>query len=219
VSGFRFLILVLISCVLPAWGAVNSSAATLSGVPPQAADLFLTFVKVTNEAAFHSIQSFVCQEEIERHRGRSGAEGGKHVDTITTLVSFENGVEQYSDIRRKNRPLKDLAMLDGAWSKGELGTLLKQTQLLFPGRQIFEGEEKGPDGYVAVYSFDVPSGSNPWDLEVGGQHYHIAFHTRIWVSESSHLIARIERTSMQMPANLGITEIRWGVTLPPVYFH
>ncbi len=210
--GFRFFVF---SFVLFSWGAASSPAATLSGVPPRIADTFLTFVKVSNEAAFHSIQSFVCREQIERYRAQSGTD--KHLDTITATVSFENGVEQYSDVRRKNRPLKDLAALEGAWSKGEFGTLLQQTQLLFPGRSMdLEGEQKTSEGYLAIYSFDVPSEASPWDLEVGGQHYQIGFHTRIFVSESSHLIERIERTSMQMPGSLGISEIRWNVTLRAV---
>ncbi len=108
-------------------------------------------------------------------------------------------------------------MLEGAWSKGEFGTLLRQTQLLLPERAvILEGEEKRSDGYVAIYAFDVGSAESPWDLQVGGLHYQIAFHTRIWVSESSHLIERIERTSMQAPAELGIAEIHWNVTLHAV---
>ncbi len=216
-SGFRLSVLAISSCVLSFWAAANSSAANLSGVPPQLADTFLTFVKVSNEAAYHSIQSFVCQERIERHRARSGAEAGKYVDTITARVSFENGLEKYSEMRRKNRPLKDLAILEGAWSKGEFGTLLRQTQLLLPERPVvLESEEKTSSGYAAIYSFDVPSEASPWDLEVAGLSYRVAFHTRIWVSESSHLIERIERTSMQMPAALGIAEIRWEVTLRAV---
>jgi len=108
-----------------------------------------------------------------------------------------------------------LAVLDGAWSQGEFGTLLKQTLELLASRHAsFETEQLIESGYAAIYNFDVAAEESPWDLAVGDWHYGIPFHTRVWIKEPSGEIVRIERSSTRIP--YGISTVSWDVSLVPV---
>jgi hypothetical protein len=180
-------------------------------------DLLMQAVAV-NEDAYATLGYFVCHEQIDRYKGLVGLETGRHRDTIISKVAIENDREQYSEIRRDNRQLQALSSLDGAWSEGEFGTLLKQTeQLLRTQPTVLVKEERTPDGTTAIYSFEVSAVESPWDFQIGEQHFDIPFRTRIWISESSARILKIERVSTGVPAELGIAEVDWSVALHPVY--
>ncbi|MDQ2843254.1 MAG: hypothetical protein M3Y72_19900 [Acidobacteriota bacterium] len=170
-----------------------------------------------NRDLYASLQSFVCSELIDRYKGRIGSESVRHLDTVSVKVSLENGTEHYSDVREKNRPLRDLTSLDGAWSEGEFGTLLQQSeQLLRTQSTVIDGAADLNGAPAVMLHFDVAATDSPWDLEVGGQHYFIAFRTRLWLSEASGDILKIERTSTNIPNGLRIAQIAWSVTLGPV---
>ena len=170
-----------------------------------------------NQDLYASLQSFICSELIERYKGRVGSDSLRHLDTVSVQVALENGTEHYSDVRQNQRSIKDLANLNGAWSEGEFGTLLQQSeQLLRTQPAVIDGAVE-LDGVPAVMlHFDVPAADSPWDLEVGGRHYFIPFLTHIWLSEASGEILKISRASTDIPAPLRIAQIDWTVTLSPV---
>jgi hypothetical protein len=183
---------------------------------PQAPLQFLAEAARTNQGLYANMESVVCQEQIERYKGRASGRG-KRVDTVTASVSFENGAEQYSNIQQERRVLPSLTSLEGAWSEGEFGTLLKQTQQILSSPKVsFESEEQVGEYLTAVYNFDISIEDSPWDLTVGGRHYVLPFHTKVWVAEPSGEILKIQRTANSIPSELGIANIYWSVTLAPV---
>jgi hypothetical protein len=97
---------------------------------------FLDKVRAVNEGLYANLESFICSERIERYRGKLGAQSGRQLDTITARVAFEHGAERYSDITERGRSLLGFATLTGAWSQGEFGTLLLQTESLLRTQQI-----------------------------------------------------------------------------------
>jgi hypothetical protein len=218
--GFR--IFAILSCIaVIAAAESNSAIASASDGQPTTApisgsrlpDAFLHNAREINHDLYSSMESFVCKERIDRYKGYNRA-GGYYRDTITAKVSFENGNEQYSELRRKKSGLQDLSRLHGAWSKGEFGTLLRETeQLLATQRATLAGQETLVGGSAAIYEFEVQAVESPWDLVVREQHYAIPFRTRVWISEASRQIVRIERTATEIPEVLGIAEMRWSVSL------
>ncbi len=166
-----------------------------------------------NQSLYAALESFVCNERIERYRG-SGSGGASHIDTVTAKVSFENGAEHYSELQQKEHALPDISTLDGAWSEGEFGTLLKQTETLMrTERARLESRDEVNGTPALIYIFKVTAADSPWDLTVGGQHYLIPFQTRVWLSASSGEILKIVRSSTNVPAPLRIRQIDWSVTL------
>ena len=104
---------------------------------PVLCDDILSKARAANENLYSSLQSFVCHERIERFRGPLNAETGRALDTVTANLSFENGVEHYSDVRQNARPRDGISNLTGAWSEGEFGTLLLQTETLLKTQPVF----------------------------------------------------------------------------------
>ena len=222
-SPFRFFALCTLACGA-ALGASDQPAAdnNVSGKStaswehansPTESDLLVRAASA-NQDLYSTLQSFVCNEQIERYGGRASAGAGRHLDTVTAKLSMENGSEHYSDLRRKNHPLAGMSSLEGAWSEGEFGTLLKQTEQLLRTQQArFKAWDKVDDAPAAIYTFKVSAAESPWNLNVAGQQYVIPFRTEVWISRESGEILQIVRSSTEMPASLRIRQIRWGVTL------
>lgn len=198
---------------VPAIAAPELPVNTASG------DL-LVRVRAANEQLYTDLESFVCNERMTRYKGSLNGDKAHQIDIVTARVSFENGAERYSDVRQNRQPRSGISAVTGAWSEGEFGTLLRQTQLLLttqPTRLLRESHLNGTP--TAVYAFEVDQEDSPWDLEVSGEHYRLPFRTEVTVSQASGQILEIERTSTSVSPETHISEIRWSVTLAPVEFN
>jgi hypothetical protein len=177
----------------------------------------LAQVRLANELLYSDLQNFVCNERMDRYKGALGGVEGRRIDTVLTKVAFENGVEHYTDIRQNNTSRARISSISGAWSEGEFGTLLRQTQALLGSQLVLLRAKTDLNGVATVlYRFDVSEEDSPWDLEVEARHYHLPFRTDVWVSLSSGQILKIERTSIAIPLETRISEVRWSVRLDTV---
>ncbi len=216
-SSFPLCFAVLLSAAaLSSFTQVASAAEPGSPSLGEPASILREAIAV-NSDLYSSLESFVCQEQIDRYRGKTGSQRARRVDVINAKVSLENGSEHYSDVHGNKRAFRDLAELDGAWSEGEFGTLLKQTeQLLNSQYASFEGPDAAVSVPAFVFRIDVPADASPWDLTVAGQHYRIPFVAQVWIDRATKRIVKIERRSKDVPVDLQIAEIDWAVTLAPV---
>ena len=177
----------------------------------------LSKARAANGDLYSTLQSFVCLEEIERYREDLKRSKTRLIDHVSAHLSFENGVEHYNDVRQNERSRASLPEISGAWSEGEFGTLLQQTDKLLEIRPVtFISFETTNGVESAVYRFVVPENDSPWDLAVGAQHYKIPFTTDVWISVASGEIIRIARKSISIPAETRISEIDWDVSLAAV---
>jgi hypothetical protein len=187
-----------------------------AAAPATGADL-LARVEIENELRYTDLQSFVCNEHMDRFRGHLNGEDPRHIDTVTAQVSFENGVENYSEIQQNKRLRTSMAEIPGAWSEGEFGTLLRQTRTLLSIRPAATQAAKGASGEAAVlYTLSVPGQESPWELIVDNKKFRVPFVTEVLVSQVNGRILKIKRTSTAMPDSFGISQIEWSVNLKPV---
>lgn len=177
----------------------------------------LKLVRAANDELYSNLQSFVCNEEMQRFRGRINGESSRQIDTVKARVSFENGVEHYSEVRQNERERPGISSIAGAWSTGEFGTLLQQTEVLLKTQPVmFERYTELNGTPAAVFAVEISEQDSPWDLEIRKEHFRISFRTEAWVSRATGQILKIERISTCVPKDMGISEIRWGVTLASV---
>lgn len=177
----------------------------------------LARARAANADLYASLQSFVCREQIERFEGSLSTAKTRRLDTVTANLSFENGIEHYSEVRQDNRLRTSLSNLSGAWSEGEFGTLLLQTEMLLKTQAAaFQTLADLGGVATAVYYFDVPEEISPWDLEVSGQHYRLPFRTEVWISQQTGEILKIARVSLRIPLETRISAVEWQVMLGPV---
>ena len=189
-------------------GTVNS----IAGTSPLSRER-LASAAANGENLYSHLDSFVCREQVERYRGVLHGTVGRHLETITAKLSFSGGIESYSELTRKTDPFSDLTELEGAWSTGEFGTLLKQTQhLLRTQDSTFEGYETIDGRAAALYSFGVDARESSWDLKVERRHYSLAFRTDVWVARETGAILKIRRRSTGVPSE-GISSVEWAITL------
>ena len=174
-------------------------------------------VQASSMSVYDALQSFICNERIERFRSAVDGTRERPIDTIRAALSFENGSEHYTSILQNERVRSDISSVPGAWSEGEFGSLLKQTQELLRVEHVsylrdiqFEGEA------LAVYSFDTPAQDSPWDLAVESHTYSLPFHTEVYISRATERIVSISRSAMNVPSDVGISGIEWAVFLKPV---
>jgi hypothetical protein len=177
----------------------------------------LARARLENELLYTDLQSFVCSEHMDRYQSHLNGEKSRQIDTVNAQVSFENGVENYSDVRQNNRPRPALSSIPGAWSEGEFGTLLRQTRALLSSQPISVQASTDLDGSpAAMYSFDVAGQESPWELAIASKGYRVPFRTNVWVAKTSGQIMKIARVSTAIPPDSGISEIQWSVMLKPV---
>jgi hypothetical protein len=176
----------------------------------------LARARLENELLYTDLQSFICSERMDRYQGRLDGDKLRQIDTVNAQVSFENGVETYSDIHQDQRQRTSLSSLPGAWSEGEFGTLLRQTRALLATQPISVTEADANGTPATLYRFYVAANDSPWDLTVSSRQYRVPFRTDVWVSKSSGQIIKIARNTTGTPPGSGISEIRWDVSLKPV---
>jgi hypothetical protein len=170
-----------------------------------------------NDELYAQLKSFVCHEEILRYKAAPDGRPGRILDTISANLSFENGVEHYSEIHQDNHPRPSITQISGAWSEGEFGTLLLQTEKLLTTERVRSQGPADIDGVAAaIYSFQVGAEGSPWDFQVSGRHYHLPFQTDVWISVATGEILKIARTAVNIPQEVHIAEVEWSVTLEPV---
>lgn len=169
------------------------------------------------DSTYSDLKSFVCDERIDRFAGSIEDARERLIDSVTAALSFENGVEHYTNIRQNEQTLSDLAGLPGAWSEGEFGTLLRQTsQFLRLAPPTFERSDEIDGTAAAVYSFNVSEPDSPWDLAVDSRSYRLAFHSEVWISPIDGRILRVTRRAAGLARATGIASITWTVSLRPV---
>jgi hypothetical protein len=183
---------------------------------PVEAQLLLK-ARAANGEVYSTLRAFVCREEIERFKGNLQKSKVKRIDHVSTALSFENGIEHYDDVRQDNHSLESLPEIMGAWSEGEFGTLLQQTDRLLATQPVsFVSFENVSGVQTAIYRFEVSEKDSPWDLAVGTTHYKIPFSTDVWISTATGEILKIARKSLSMPVDTRISEIDWDVSLAAV---
>ena len=145
---------------------------------------------------------FTCQQETSRHL--SGAL--READTITGVVTYEDGRESYRDLKQNGRPVDNTASLLGAWSAGQFGNHL---QSIFDGRNKVEfqfvGENKieGREAWEFTYRIahqDVPL----WRLEVPGQMVAPPYYGKLWIDQQSGVILRLQVEANELPRSFPI---------------
>jgi len=174
----------------------------------------LEHARAANVEVYDSLQSFVCNEEINRFWGSLNGQTAQPLDTVTAKLSFERGVEQYTNVKQDNIPRNGMSSVPGAWSEGEFGTLLLQTQRLLTTQKVdFESFADLKGEQTARYHFDVSAEDSPWDLSASGRHYSLPFRTSVWISVNTGEILKIERATTAIAPETHISQIQWGITL------
>jgi len=124
------------------------------------------FVKSMDRA----LPNFVCKQTTERYfpidasyrHSEERRPDDILADSVSATVTYEDGVDQYADIRIGDKPAQQEALiLAGPITTGDFGSelfsiLLEENATVF----AFRGQENGPDGVEYVFDFRIPAATN-----------------------------------------------------------
>jgi hypothetical protein len=148
------------------------------------------------------LPNYVCQEQIARYVSDIRPAQWKSVDLVSAAVIYENGKEDYRNIKVNNKPRDSFKDTDGAWSTGEFGTLL--IDLFSPASDAqfrFRQTDRIAGVNARVYDYTVDHPHSHWNIIVSSQSYMPAYKGAVWIDPLTARVLRIEERAYGFPSD------------------
>ncbi|MGA2273712.1 MAG: hypothetical protein ABSH00_09160 [Bryobacteraceae bacterium] len=148
------------------------------------------------------LPNYVCQEQMARFASQTRPADWRAIDLVSAAVIYENGKEDYRDIKVNGKPRQSFADTDGAWSTGEFGTLL--IDLFSPATDAqfrFRQTDRIAGVNARVYDYTVDHSHSHWNLTVSSQHYMPAYRGAVWIDPQTARVLRIEERAYDLPSS------------------
>jgi hypothetical protein len=182
----------------------GSSSAPAAGpaAAQQRQDELIEKVRAAAVDYLGSLPNFLCQQMTTRYTTEDAKRGWDAHDIVSADVTYEDGRENYRNIKINNKPVnKEMAEIGGSRSTGEFATILRA--ILTPGSGA-EFRRLGGDtisGHQAImFAFQVSRDRSGWRISAPSQLYYPAFKGTIWVDKETYLVLRIEQQARNMPS-------------------
>jgi hypothetical protein len=157
------------------------------------------------------LSSVAIHEKIVRYSQTGNTV--RQLDTLDTDVDVIDGAERYSGVRRNSVALAHTSEIKGAWSFGEVVTLLRGARDALARQALDTRATIAENGSPVVrIAFYYPSSSHRWFVSVDSRVYWLDFQGKIWISPVTGDILRIswESTAAPPPAS-GVASVVWTV--------
>ena len=148
------------------------------------------------------LPNYVCQEQIARYTANTRPAQWQSVDLVSAAVVYENGKEDYRNIKVNGKPRQSFADTDGAWSTGEFGTVL--VDLFSPATDAqfrFRQTERIAGVNARVYDYTVDHPHSHWNVIMSSQSYMPAYKGAVWIDPQTARVLRIEERAYGFPAD------------------
>ena len=148
------------------------------------------------------LPNYVCQEDIARYASDTRPADWKSIDLVSASVIYENGKEDYRNIKVNNKPRDSFQDTDGAWSTGEFGTLL--VDLFSPASDAqfrFSRTERIAGVNAKVYDYTVDHPHSHWNVIISSQRYMPAYKGSVWIDPQTARVLRIEERAFGFPSD------------------
>jgi len=151
-------------------------------------------------AFMEGLPNYICQELTTRYFSQTRIPNWSVVDVVGAEVVFENNKESYRNLTINGKPSKKPPEESGAWSTGELGSIL--ASLFSPGSAAeFKYVQEATISHLpaAVYDFKVARPRSSWKISVPGQFIFPAYKGTVWIDKQSAHVLRIEMQATNVP--------------------
>jgi len=155
-----------------------------------------------------SLPAYVCQEVVTRYQSVSRPAKWEPLDVVTMNLVYENGKEDYRDIKIGGKPVKGKLEETGAWSTGEFGTVL--ANLFSPATAAdfrFQKDSRAAGIMAKFYDFTVMRERSAWLIHMGGERYMPAYKGSVWIDPSTARVLRIEMQANSFPDDFPIDHV------------
>ena len=161
-----------------------------------------------------ALSNVVCHEQISRFSRKH--QKTSEVDTIESNVEVVDGVERYTDVTRGGKHYSDIVKIPGAWSAGEVISLLKVTRDALASPSVLSAYVDPSNPGEMLVRFQFPASARRWYVKVGSRTEWMPFEGYVWVSPSSGDILRVSWKASLWPSVQDITEVLWTVDFKPI---
>ena len=172
--------------------------------PPRILDPRAALIEKAREVAFDTTEklpNFICEQFTTRYVSQTTPASWTAQDVVSAKVIYEDGKESYQNISDNGKPMKDFFEGgDGAWSKGEFGTILRDIYDPSTAARFHYATETQIHGLSsAVYDYTIEQATSHWTIQATGQKYNPASRGSVWVDKQTGKTLRIESSAVGLP--------------------
>jgi hypothetical protein len=123
------------------------------------------------------------------------------LDVVSSDLVYEDGRESYRNLAINGKPIKKaMEQLDGAWSTGEFGTMLRDVLSPATAADFRFSRESSVAGVRArVYNFQVEKPHSHWHVQIASQSINPAYKGSLWIDPRNARVLRIEMQARSLP--------------------
>ena len=156
------------------------------------------------------LPNFICRQIVARYQSFDmNPRDWDALDIIEADLVFFEGQEDYQNIKVGYKLVKEsMEELDGAWSKGEYGTVLRN--IFEPGTltQFRHRGLKMTAGRVGRhYAFNVERSRSNWEARMASESYLPAYKGTIAIDEKTHRTLKIEMEAKHFPPDFPLNSL------------
>jgi hypothetical protein len=175
--------------------------------PPAAAapirppDPFIEKARAAAESFSEKLPNYVCKEFMARFASSTHPADWRALDVVSSDLVYEDGRESYRNLAINGKAIKKaMEQLDGAWSTGEFGTMLRDVLSPATAADFRFSRESSVAGVRArVYSFQVERLNSHWHVQIASQSINPAYKGSIWIDPKNARVLRIEMQARALP--------------------
>ena len=160
------------------------------------------------------LPNFICRQIVARYQSLNiTPRDWDALDIVEADLVFFEGEEDYQNIKVGYKLVKKkMSELDGAWSKGEYGTVLRNifepwtlTEFRYRGLQMVSGR------VGRRYAFNVERSRSQWEARMASESYLPAYKGTISIDEKTHRALRIEMEAKHFPPDFPLSSLEMTV--------
>ena len=159
------------------------------------------------------LPNFVCREVMNRMQRPGRQAGWRTIDILETDLVYEDGKEDYRNIKINNRAVKkDMKQLEGSWSMGEFASTL--LSIFMPASRTtfrFSRSSRAAGEPAVVYDFRIEEQNSQWIVGAGKGTIKPAYKGAIWIHEKTARVLRIETEAFNLPPDFELDTVEMTV--------
>src|SRR5450432_1620755 len=156
-----------------------------------------------------TLPAYICQEMMSRYQSETHVPNFQPIDVVSTDVVYENGREDYRNIKINGKAVKTkIEETGGSWSTGEFGTVLLNLFAPYTAAEFHLRRDSRAGGIMAkMYDFEVQREHSSWSIHATAQSYQPAYTGSVWIDPATARVLRIEMHAKAFPKEFPLDHV------------
>ena len=155
-----------------------------------------------------TLPNFLAEQATTRYFSSGWPASWREIDVVTATVAYNNGKEEYRDIKVNDTPTSAPPERSGLWTTGEFSTTLED--LLSPGTDAHfkrRGDDRIGGRAAIVFDYNVDAAHSHWGLvSPDGRQFNPAYSGAVWIDRDTRRVLRIEQRTAALPSDFPLSK-------------